>query len=1085
MTLSFDQYSERHEEVKKSLKRLLRSCAVFLFSASLSIGALGSISLAHAADTDLLNVAFGGSLESGGLTTQADEILKGAVTRKDGGETQETGKIVLAGGNQGLFYTSARTSGNGTVFFTLGEGVATNGFTAEVKYIPQANQNNLATIFSAGGNLFVRYVDAGHLEYGLSYQQGGRWADTKQTILAPPAGKEHALSVTVWPKNGGTAVRVAVDGNEYPEIVSPAPAAVSNGLESKFGFGAEVHTAPNAQNRGLKGSLQALRFTPANSYNYQDGFEFQPAESQEGNPDDVPCAAWEEIEPATQIAVSPADCREHILKKASLVRPTREQLRWQEQELTAFIHYGVNTFYNQGWGHGTEDPQRFAPTDLDVDQWVKNLAEAGFGTVILTVKHHDGFLLYDSRYTDHDIGSSAVPNADIPRDVAKAAKKYGMRVGFYLSPADSSAEIKGLFGNGSAKTERTIPTLIDGDDRSGKIDKFYKYPATDYGEYFLNQLYEVLTQYGDVDEVWFDGAAGNTDKHELFDYSAYYDLIRQLQPNAVIAVGGPDVRWIGNEEGRGRANEPSVIPVKQLESGKIDISGQAGHFNQNLGSDDQIVNAVRSGGAQYLRWWPAEADMKLTRDWFWQIDADEDNSTVKSGTALWNKYLENVARNSVMLLNVPPNKTGKFSANEIKALQDFAVQRRKAFALDHALGRPVNVGGENTRVYTDNNLRTGGQAFTGETSFEVDLGAEKTVNYVSLAEDTLNNGQNIQSFVIEKETTDGWQPVKINRNSATGTVGVRRIVQLAAPETAQKFRVRVTDNRGPFALSDLRLFGSANQDPEVQLDYYVDSAAKEAGLGTLASPFNSLEQLRGLRLPKGAKIHLKSGAVFPQSDLRYYGFGTDEQPIIVDVYGGDQLPKVGEGTAWDEFAPKMAAGWQLNLPKPQKPDAKIAASEWQDVPGSSDCGQGKVSQSRAVTTTDYRWDTTRWILDDANAVEKTETRLREMTAAEKSACPGNKPGESGGESEKPGTNTPGEKPGTASKPGTTAPSGGMNTSNSKRISNAQQNDADRQVRNPDLVNTGTSAGELLLLTLLGMPLGLTLVLVNNYRSKQR
>ena len=139
MTLSFDQYSERHEEVKKSLKRLLRSCAVFLFSASLSIGALGSISLAHAADTDLLNVAFGGSLESGGLTTQADEILKGAVTRKDGGETQETGKIVLAGGNQGLFYTSARTSGTGTVFFTLGEGVATNGFTAEVKYIPQAN----------------------------------------------------------------------------------------------------------------------------------------------------------------------------------------------------------------------------------------------------------------------------------------------------------------------------------------------------------------------------------------------------------------------------------------------------------------------------------------------------------------------------------------------------------------------------------------------------------------------------------------------------------------------------------------------------------------------------------------------------------------------------------------------------------------------------------------------------------------------------------------------------------------------------------------------------------------------------------
>ena len=476
--------------------------------------------------------------------------------------------------------------------------------------------------------------------------------------------------------------------------------------------------------------------------------------------------------------------------------------------------------------------------------------------------------------------------------------------------------------------------------------------------------------------------------------------------------------------------------------------------------------------------------MKLTNDWFWQIDADEDNATVKSGTALWNKYLENVARNSVMLLNVPPNKTGKFSANEIKALQDFAAERRKAFALDHALGRPVNVGGENTSVYTDNNLRTGGKAYTEETSFEIDLGAEKTVNYVSLAEDTLNHGQNIQSFVIEKETAGGWQPVKINRNSATGTVGVRRIVQLAAPETAQKFRVRVTGNRGPFALSDLRLFGSANQDPGVQMEYYVDPAAKAAGLGTLASPFNSLDQLSGLRLPKGAKIHLKSGAVFGHSDLRYYGFGTEEEPIIVDVYGGNQLPKVGEGTAWDEFASKIPAGWQLNLPKPQKPDTKIAASGWQDVPDSSDCEQGTVSQSRTVTTTDYRWDTTKWILDDANAVEKTETRLREMTAAEKSSCPGNKPGESGGESDKPGTNPPGEKPGTASKPGTTAPSAGTNTSNSKQKSNAQQKEANQQVRNPDLVNTGTSVEESLLLALLGMSLGLAFIVVKNHRSKQ-
>ncbi|CAM5413701.1 hypothetical protein SPURM210S_01208 [Streptomyces purpurascens] len=211
-----------------------------------------------------------------------------------------------------------------------------------------------------------------------------------------------------------------------------------------------------------------------------------------------------------RIPVGPDDSPEELVRKASQVRPTAGQIAWQRLERTAFLHFGVNTFTGLEWGTGDEDPDVFQPVGLDTDQWARALRDGGFKLAILTVKHHDGFVLHPSRYTGHTVASSTWRNGrgDVLRDFADSMRRHGLKVGVYISPADENQYLHGVYANGSARADRTIPTLVDGDDRTPP--RSYTLPATDYGAHMLNQLYEVLTENGPVDEVWFDGARGTS-----------------------------------------------------------------------------------------------------------------------------------------------------------------------------------------------------------------------------------------------------------------------------------------------------------------------------------------------------------------------------------------------------------------------------------------------------------------------------------------------------------------------------------------------------------------------------------------------
>ncbi len=270
------------------------------------------------------------------------------------------------------------------------------------------------------------------------------------------------------------------------------------------------------------------------------------------------------LKPGYRIPIQANERSASLAAKASLVRPQPKQITWQQYEQTAFFHYGINTYYGVEWGNFNEDPNMFQPTDLDTDQWARTLRDSGFKLAILTVKHHDGFVLYPTRYTDFSVASSTwrEGKGNVLREFVDSMRKYGIKIGVYLSPADHGAYTAGVFANGSPRNERAIsdirsrgPTFVAGDDRAedSSLAKFML-QATDYGEMLLNQLYEVLTEYGQIDEVWFDGAQGHIpgDKKENYDWDSYYELIYALQPQAVVAITGHDVRWVGNESGWAR-----------------------------------------------------------------------------------------------------------------------------------------------------------------------------------------------------------------------------------------------------------------------------------------------------------------------------------------------------------------------------------------------------------------------------------------------------------------------------------------------------------------------------------------------------
>ena len=415
------------------------------------------------------------------------------------------------------------------------------------------------------------------------------------------------------------------------------------------------------------------------------------------------------------------------IQKAAAVKPSKRQLEWQKLELTAFIHFGMNTFSDLEWGDGTASPELFNPTELNPKQWVRILKDAGFKGLILTCKHHDGFCLWPSKYTDYSVKKSPFKNGngDVVRMVSDACKEAGMKFGVYLSPWDRH------------------------DPRYGD--------SPEYNKYFLNQLTELLTEYGDIYEVWFDGACaeGPNGKRQEYDWNAYYSLVRDLQPNAVISIEGPDVRWVGNEAGKGRNEEWSVVPGNVLNGEKSLIRLSADATAQDLASDNALMNLPEDCNCLY--WSPAQVDTSIRPGWFYHTWED---GKVKSLYDLVEIYDSSVGANASLLLNLPPNTEGKISAFDEKRLAEFGNYLKKSYQNNYVQNIETQVSEE---LYT----------------LSIDLGESRECNCLILGEN-IANGQKVNSFAVKADINGELTEIACGK-----TIGYKKIVKLPQINTSR------------------------------------------------------------------------------------------------------------------------------------------------------------------------------------------------------------------------------------------------------------------------------------------------------------
>lgn len=416
---------------------------------------------------------------------------------------------------------------------------------------------------------------------------------------------------------------------------------------------------------------------------------------------------------------------------AARLVPTPQQLSWQQMELTAFLHFGINTFTGREWGDGKEDPALFNPSGLDAEQWVRNLKESGFKLVILTAKHHDGFCLWPTKTTQHSVASSPWKDGkgDVVKELRDACNKYDMKFGVYLSPWDRNAS---CYGQGDA-----------------------------YNEFFIAQLTELLSNYGEVYEVWFDGANGEgpNGKKQEYDWETIYNTIHTLQPKAVTAIMGDDVRWVGNEKGLGRETEWSatvLTPSAYRSSLNKDLGISS--TGQDLGSRSMLEKAT------CLYWYPSEVDVSIRPGWFYH---ESEDSKVKSLKHLTDIYFQSVGYNSVLLLNIPPNREGLISDADLNRLKEFAAYRN--------------------RIFTDNRVKKGRKYWNATPGSEAvySLKPESEINVVMLQED-IAKGQRVESFTVEALTDNGWKEV-----GKGTTIGYKRLLRFPAVKAS---RLRVTIN---------------------------------------------------------------------------------------------------------------------------------------------------------------------------------------------------------------------------------------------------------------------------------------------------
>jgi len=480
----------------------------------------------------------------------------------------------------------------------------------------------------------------------------------------------------------------------------------------------------------------------------------------------------QKLSPQNTIAVSQGDSHERIIEKAAHVVPTANQLSALRNEFIAFIHMGPNTFTRMEWGNGHEDPKVFDLKELHTDQWCEAMKSAGMKMVIITVKHHDGFVLWQSRYTKHGVMSSGFKNGkgDILKELSASCKKYGLKLGIYLSPADlyQIENPEGLYGNLSPYTGRTIPREVPGRPFANKTR--FKFVVDDYNEYFLNQLFELLTEYGPVHEVWFDGAHPKRKGGQKYNYAAWKELIHQLAPKAVI-FGKEDIRWCGNEAGATRSTEWNVIPYAENPDTTSNFPDMT---DEMLGGREQLYKG------KFLHYQQAETNTSIREGWFYRDDTFQ---KVRSADDVFDIYERSVGGNSTFLLNIPPNREGKFSPEDAAVLKEVGKRIKETY------GRNLLAGAKGPRELSDGHPDTY-VVLDGEVK-EIILNtpAPVTINRFMIQEAVATHSERVEKHALDAWVGDGWREIA----SATN-IGYKRILRF--PEvTSSKFRLRVLESR--------------------------------------------------------------------------------------------------------------------------------------------------------------------------------------------------------------------------------------------------------------------------------------------------
>ncbi|WP_449257574.1 alpha-L-fucosidase [Christiangramia antarctica] len=497
---------------------------------------------------------------------------------------------------------------------------------------------------------------------------------------------------------------------------------------------------------------------------------------------------------ANTIKILEDDSQKEIILKAAHVVPNPAQLEALKDGYIAFVHFGPNTFTKKEWGTGMEDPKVFNLQNLDTDQWCLAMKKAGMKKVIFTAKHHDGFVLWQSRYTDHGIMSSPFKGGkgDVLKELSESCRKYGLKLGVYLSPADlyQIENPDGLYGNLSEYTERTIPRPIDG--RPFKNKTTFKFKVDDYNEYFLNQLFELLTEYGPIHEVWFDGAHPKRKGGQIYNYTAWKELIHSLAPEAVI-FGKEDIRWGGNESGNTRKTEWNVIPYE----GDPDTMSVFGDITgDSIGMRSQLYNA------KYLHYQPAEINTSIREGWFYR---DDETQQTRNADDVFDIYERAVGGNAIFLLNIPPNREGLFPAEDVAVLEEVGERIEETYSNDLFKNATYD------QAFFDDNLETFMLLKDDETAVTMETGEPVTINRLLVQEAVATHGERVEGHALDAWLNGSWQEVAKSTN-----IGFKRILRF--PEvTSDKFRLRILSSRYWPAIAKISAHYYKERPPQLEI----------------------------------------------------------------------------------------------------------------------------------------------------------------------------------------------------------------------------------------------------------------------------